>query len=105
MRTNFCHPNTNLTSHTHALGSLESLVAGYAPRFFRPVSSEPVTEQQGDMAFHDASARFGGRRGCVEGFDLYARMHGLPLTSLVVRTNRAPLSQAAGNEFTQTKTG
>lgn len=42
------------------------------------------------MAFHDASARFGGRRGCVEGFGLYARMHGLPLTPLVVRTEPFP---------------
>lgn len=42
------------------------------------------------MAFHDASARFGGRRGCVEGFGLYARMHGLPLTPLVVRIESGP---------------
>jgi len=57
------------------------------------------------MAFHDASARFGGRRGCVEGIDLYARMSGLPLTFLVVRTAFSPLSQAAGNDAAQTKTG
>jgi len=42
------------------------------------------------MAFHDASARFGGRRGCVEGIDLYARMSGLPLTFLVVQTAFSP---------------
>lgn len=50
------------------------------------------------MAFHGAFARFGGRRGCVEGIRLYARMSGLPLTSLVVRTRHSPLSQAAGND-------
>jgi len=42
------------------------------------------------MAFHDAFARFGGRRGCVEGIRLYARMSGLPLTFLVVRTAQFP---------------
>lgn len=34
-----------------------------------------------DWAFHDALARFGGRRGCEEGIRLFARMCGLPLTS------------------------
>lgn len=65
---------------------------------FEPGKHSANTEQRGDMAFHDAFARFGGRRGCVEGVRLYARMSGLPLTPLVVRTLPSPLSQAAGNE-------
>jgi hypothetical protein len=53
-------------------------------------STEPSSELQEDMAFHDAFARFGGRRGFVEGIDLYARMYGLPLTPLVVRIEPFP---------------
>lgn len=42
-----------------------------------------------DWAFHDALARFGGRRGCEEGIRLFARMSGLPLTSPSSPTNDA----------------
>jgi len=50
------------------------------------------------MAFHGAFARFGGRRGCVEGIRLYARMSGLPLTPLVVRTRPFPAVTSGANE-------
>jgi hypothetical protein len=51
------------------------------------------------MAFHGAFARFGGRRGCVEGIRLYARMSGLPLAALVVQTLPFPAIASGQNEL------
>jgi len=90
MRTNFCHPTKPNFPYPRSRFLVISSISDTPDGFLGRKGSEPRLELQEDMAFHDAFARFGGRRGCVEGFRLYARMYDLPLTPLVVRTESVP---------------
>lgn len=99
MQANFCHPNQPNFPYPRSRFLVIPSISDTPGGFLGRKGSEPSSELQGDMAFHDASARFGGRRGCVEGIGLYARMHGLPLTPLVVRYESGPAISSCRDRY------